>query len=492
MDRFEVTNRDYQKFVDAGGYSDSKYWLAEFRRDEKKLSWADAMKELRDQTGQLGPTLWSGGHYPAGEADEPVRGVSWYEADAFARFSGKSLPTIHHWAWAAVGKEEFIVPLSNFSGRGPAPVGRNPGIGTFDVYDMAGNVKEWCSNEMEVGMRAIRGGAWNDPVYMFHDIEYDAPMARPLTCGFRCVKYIDPPTDRVLAPYKPVIGDYEREPAATPAELAAHLSHFAYDKLAPLNAKVRATDSESDAKYRHEIVQIDAAYGSERFDIHLYFPRRGKPPFETVVEFPGLGAFTVRDFATHAKWWEGELERSLVQTGRVVCVPIYQGSCERFKTEVLDGTTIRTRTLFIQWTQDLSRTVDYLATRPDIDSQQLTYAGFSLGASAAPVLLVAEPRFKAAVLIGGGYRPIAWIPETEPRRYAPHVKLPVLMLNGNCDAVFPLRSSQTPLFRHLGSTDKQHKVLTGGHSVPVDEAVRIADEWLRSRRDQADRPPGSE
>jgi predicted esterase len=243
--------------------------------------------------------------------------------------------------------------------------------------------------------------------------------------------------------------------------------------------------------YRHEIVQIDAAYGSERFDVHLFFPRQGKPPFDTVVEFPGMGAFHVRDFATHAKWWEGELERGFVHTGRVVCIPIYQGSCERFKTEDLDPAKIRTRTLLIQWAQDLSRTVDYLATRSDIDSKRLTYAGLSLGAAIAPVLLVTEPRFQAALLIGGGYHRAPWLPEIDPRRYAPHVKIPVLMLNGSCDAIFPIRSSQDPLFRHLGSADKQHKLLLAGHTIPADEAVRIADERLRSRRSLADRPLGS-
>jgi predicted esterase len=148
--------------------------------------------------------------------------------------------------------------------------------------------------------------------------------------------------------------------------------------------------------------------------------------------------------------------------------------------------------LFIQWAQDLSRTVDYLATRSDIDSQRMTFAGFSLGAAVAPVLVVAEPRFKAAMLIAGGYHARAWLPEIDPRRYAPHVKLPVLMLNGSCDAIFPMQSSQDPLFRHLGSADKQRKLLLAGHTIPADEAVRIADEWLRSRQALTDRRPGSE
>src|SRR4029079_10153478 len=103
---------------------------------------------------------------------------------------------------------------------------------------LAGNVKEWCSNEMEGHTRAVRGGAWDDPIYMFRRVEGDAPMARPLTCGFRCVKYVDAPTARALAPYKPYTRDYDREAAATPAELGAHLRHFASDQSAELDAEV--------------------------------------------------------------------------------------------------------------------------------------------------------------------------------------------------------------------------------------------------------------
>jgi alpha-beta hydrolase superfamily lysophospholipase len=99
----------------------------------------------------------------------------------------------------------------------------------------------------------------------------------------------------------------------------------------------------------------------------------------------------------------------------------------------------------------------------------------------APVLLVAEPRFKAAVLIAGGYQQTAWLPEIDPRRYAPHVKLPILMLNGTYDTVFSVKSSQSPMFRHLGSADKQHKFLPSSHTIPADEAANVVDEWLRAR-----------
>jgi predicted peptidase len=119
--------------------------------------------------------------------------------------------------------------------------------------------------------------------------------------------------------------------------------------------------------------------------------------------------------------------------------------------------------------------------RADIDSNRLIYGGLSMGATFAPVLLVEEPRFQAAVLIAGGYWGRAFMAEVEPRRYAPHVKIPVPMINGILDDIHPLEISQMPMFRHLGSTDEQIKHFESVHVPAVDETVRFADEWLRSR-----------
>ncbi len=77
VDRYEVTNREYQKFVDSGGYEKKEYWTERFAGDGKDLSWADAMAEFRDTSGRPGPSTWAGGHYPEGKADFPVSGVSW-------------------------------------------------------------------------------------------------------------------------------------------------------------------------------------------------------------------------------------------------------------------------------------------------------------------------------------------------------------------------------------------------------------------------------
>ncbi len=55
------------------------------------------MAKFRDTTGRPGPSTWSAGHYPEGQADFPVSGVSWFEASAYAAFAGKRLPVLAQW-----------------------------------------------------------------------------------------------------------------------------------------------------------------------------------------------------------------------------------------------------------------------------------------------------------------------------------------------------------------------------------------------------------
>ena len=131
MDRFEVTNRQYKEFVDQGGYRRQEFWEHPFAKDGKALSWEEAMALFRDTTGRPGPATWALGSYPDGQDEFPVAGVSWYEAAAFARFAGKSLPTVHHWAVAS-GRGALggaIIPRSNLGGAGPAEVGHPGGWG---------------------------------------------------------------------------------------------------------------------------------------------------------------------------------------------------------------------------------------------------------------------------------------------------------------------------------------------------------------------------
>ena len=170
VDRYEVTNREYQKFVDSGGYEKKEYWTEKFVGDGKELSWADAMAEFRDTSGRPGPSTWAGGHYPEGKGDYPVGGVSWFEAAAYAAYAKKELPAFAQWYKMAPEEvARHIVPMSNISTNEVAAAGKYSGLGPYGTYDTAGNVREWVLNPVDKDLRFILGGVVEVAiVYVLH------------------------------------------------------------------------------------------------------------------------------------------------------------------------------------------------------------------------------------------------------------------------------------------------------------------------------------
>lgn len=137
--RYEVTNREYKEFIDAGGYRNRESCNYSFIKDGHQLTWDEAMNEFVDQSGRPGPYTWMGGDYTQGEGDYPVSGVSWYEAAAYAEWAGMSLPTSIHWNVARgaftpmiqgpqLGGFAVLAPFTNFGGEGPVAVGSLSGV----------------------------------------------------------------------------------------------------------------------------------------------------------------------------------------------------------------------------------------------------------------------------------------------------------------------------------------------------------------------------
>jgi eukaryotic-like serine/threonine-protein kinase len=195
IDMYEVTNREFQEFVNRGGYRNHVYWKTPFVQDGRVLSWEQAIAHFVDPTGRPGPATWEEGTYPPGQDSYPVSGVSWYEAAAYAEFAGKSLPTVAHWVRASnlydVWSDlRFLLPLSNIEGTDPQAVGVSGAVNSLGLYDIAGNVREWCWNDSG-GRRSILGGSWADKDYGVGE-DNAAPFDRSATNGFRCVRYRDP------------------------------------------------------------------------------------------------------------------------------------------------------------------------------------------------------------------------------------------------------------------------------------------------------------
>jgi formylglycine-generating enzyme required for sulfatase activity len=168
IDRHEVTNEEYKRFVDAGGYQKHEFCKQRFMKDGQAVTWEDAMALFHDATGRPGPATWEVGDYPKGREKYPVAGVSWYEA-AYAEFVGKSLPTAYHWVDASQLWDftPLITAGSNFRSEGTQPVGSEGTLSGWGATGMAGNVKEWCWNETRGAKRLILGGGFGEPNYMF-------------------------------------------------------------------------------------------------------------------------------------------------------------------------------------------------------------------------------------------------------------------------------------------------------------------------------------
>jgi eukaryotic-like serine/threonine-protein kinase len=480
IDRFEVTNAEYKRFVDQGGYQKQEYWKQEFRKDGHVLSWADAMKLFSDKTGRPGPATWIQGEYAPGQDNYPVTGVSWFEAAAYAEFVGKSLPTMYHWTAAAAPQDgASIIPASNFGGSGPARVGSYLGMSWSGAYDMAGNVKEWVLNEASPGKRYIMGAAWNEPAYAFYDPDARSPFDRSPNFGLRCAKYIlTGESAKAADPVTVRMRDYSSENPVSDQLFRVYKSLYSYDK-GPLHPVVESIQEASD--WKEEKVTFDAAYGGERVIAYLFLPKRASRPFQAVVHFTGVAAFYERSSANLNE--EGYLESFdfIIKSGRAVLFPVYKGTFERWDDfEAHPKISSFYRDQVIAWSKDLGRSIDYLETRSDIDHNKLAYEGMSMGAALGALLPALEDRLKALVLISPGFWLFRRLPEVDQLNFAPRVKAPVLMLNGRFDYVFPVTSSQEPMFRLLGTPkeNKRRVVYDSGHDIPRSEMIKETLNWL--------------
>ncbi len=207
MARFPVTNAQFRAFIEDGGYRRSEYWTS--------AGW-----EWRKRAGEPGgyayDPVW-------GTANRPVVGVTWYEAVAYANWLKKKtgrpyrLPTEAEWERAAAGLEHRRYPFGSrasddVANAREAGVGQTTAVGIFPhdktpegIYDMAGNVWEWCSSLMlgypyqsedgredltAPGPRVLRGGAYDSLRQNIHCTQRrpGEPQARVQLIGFRLVR----------------------------------------------------------------------------------------------------------------------------------------------------------------------------------------------------------------------------------------------------------------------------------------------------------------
>jgi dienelactone hydrolase len=407
--------------------------------------------------------------------------VSWYEAQAFCRFRGKSLPTIYHWSRAAFAPMELlqplsdaIIPASNLAGDAPAPVGRHRGMAAYGAYDMAGNVKEWASNATVNGRRYLLGGAWNEPGYLFSEPDAQSPAKRELNYGLRCMAPEgDGPIPVPLA--APVGGALHGRRKFEPVSdelFASFLAMGGYDP-GPLDATIDARD-ESAEHWIIETVSFAAAYGGERVPAYLLLPKKVSPPFQAVIYDPP-GSSNLQPSRDDLRQAISLYMRHILRSGRAVLYPVLKGTYDR-RPAVPDPS------LGAKRVYDLNRSLEYLESRADIDADRIAYAGVS-SITGAYFVRPGFERLKALILVAGGLSSGAPPPHLDTVNYAPRVRIPVLMINGRYDYGLPVETSIEPLFRLFGAPEADKKLLLydSGH-VPQPALL-----WIKEALDWLDR-----
>jgi iron(II)-dependent oxidoreductase len=219
IDRLPVTNGDYLEFVEDGGYRRRELWAergwAGLQRSgvDRPLYWSRDGSERRfDRVTDIDPT-------------RPVMHVSWYEADAFARWAGKRLPSEAEWEKAAAwgpyasgpqrqpwGDEPPSHESANLdqTAFGPAPAGAYPdGASSYGVLGMVGDAWEWTASDFTRypgfraypyreyselffgdGYKVLRGGSWATRTRVMRNTmrNWDLPERRQIFAGFRCAR----------------------------------------------------------------------------------------------------------------------------------------------------------------------------------------------------------------------------------------------------------------------------------------------------------------
>ena len=475
MDKYEVSNKEYKEFVDYGGYYKKEFWPTHLMHNEKKINFSDVKTSFVDQTNFPSPKGWVEGTYENGKDLFPVSGISWYEAYAYAKFRNMSLPSVAEWFYA-------------FDRNRPERALKNANINSYNytksriesnsennngIYDMAGNVREWVSNNIiDNHSRGILGGSFADDTYVPFDFYSQNAWNRSSYNGVRLVKKIEPDNSGEIFYKREKLRNFYENYITTEKEWALIESLFMYDKN-KINFEQLNTFKVTGQKFYCTSSNIIAS--NMTMPVHHLKANPKIKSKKALIYFPGSNAL-YRDKINYPTWMT-----EMVNSGIDVIFPEYLSTYSRqdgMKTDI-GNTSMNYRDHLITWVKEVRYAVDYAIQ----NGYEPHYFGVSWGGQVGVNILAIEDRFKTGILYVGGISLDNVREEIQPEKYAARINTPTLLLNGRYDFYFPYQSSQLPLFNlmNLDNKNKRHVVVDYAHYVPMHIVKEETLKWINDR-----------
>jgi len=488
ISKTEVSNKEFQDFVNSGGYEDSQYWDFPIKIGGLEYNFEGSIKKFIDKHGQYGPANWSYGQYANNAENFPVTGISWFEARAYAKYKGYKLPNIFQWLSSA-GLSGFVSDLpdisrSNLESSQLCEVGDSRGENYFQLKNIAGNVREWTTNPQggENDKFSILGGSYSDNFYSFNDYHAISPFDRSIGNGFRVVQ--SPHSSELELLDNLVVDFIERdillENNVSDDVFSIYRGQFSYDQY-DLNPIIDSIfDYENYIAYRF---QLTPAYkNNEPLHGYVVYSNKNKSKLKPIIQFPSAWAI-----GSNSDNWIIEATITnynyLLAEGYAIVCPVYYSTYNRnkiLKTWWANESDDYKNTI-IKIGKDYKRSIDFIVSRNNFDFENLTYMGYSWGSIMSNILLAIDDRVKSAFICAGGLQVQKSKPEIDPALFTRRISIPVMHITGKNDGIFDYENSQIPMQKLLGTPPENQEmiVLEGvGHIIPKDIIIENHLRWL--------------
>ena len=473
----EVSNHQYKEFIEDGGYEKPVFWDFPININGKQYSFDKTIGLFTDKFGKSGPKNWTYGDFPEGEENFPVRGISWFEARAYANYKGLSVPNIFQWLDAAQ-LSGFTAKLpdisdSNYNSNTPREV--NFKINNSKILpNIAGNVREWVINSHGVDRKAILGGSYDTNEYTFNSFYSLSPFNRSIQNGLRLVKNFQ---DGSLSNDSFVVEHIERnfnlEKNVSDEVFEVYKSQFDYPDV-PLKVEVNEIEL-SNKKYNIKKFEMPTPYKSdEKLYGYIINSKKFEKMSKPIIEFPGAWALfsnnlTIDDYIIKEK-------KYLLDEGFSIIIPVYYNTWDREKTikDWWPDETEEYKNTIIKIGKDFKRVIDFLETRDNLDMNKLSYMGYSWGSVTSNILLAIENRVKSAALFVGGLMLQKSRKEIESHLYVRRIKIPFLHIVGKLDGIFEYEDSFLPWNELISTPEKDKSIIIlekTGHGLPKDVMI---------------------